>query len=107
MTSQCINDGSQVSTKDFVVTPSRPSGEGFDQSITRVFWLGRPDMTRRDWWLGIALIIAALAVNAVLTVKESTKVREAIEARFTPGPRQLATEDIPRMMDADAATPAR
>lgn len=52
-------------------------------------------MTRRDWWLGIALLVAALGVNAVLTVTESMKVRAAIQERFEPRIRPLASLNQP------------
>jgi hypothetical protein len=48
-------------------------------------------MTRRDWWLGIALVVAALAANAVLTVTESMKIRSAIEVVLEPKVRPLAS----------------
>lgn len=51
-------------------------------------------MTRRDWWLGIALLVAALAVNAILTVTESMKVRSAIEAMLTPKLSPVASSNV-------------
>jgi len=57
-------------------------------------------MTRRDWWLGIAVLVVALAIHAVITIMAWASVRSDLEAMFKPGVRPLASVSQPFSPDS-------
>jgi hypothetical protein len=47
-------------------------------------------MTRKDWWLGIALIMLALAVGFGVMLRELNDIRSEIRSEAAPRVRPLA-----------------
>lgn len=63
-------------------------------------------MTRKDWWIGIAVLVAALAAHAFTVVSSSRRLASAIQSDRTTSMLSVGLDaHTPRLTAGSQVTP--